>query len=463
MKIDTTNSGADFTRRKFIKTGGAIVGGMAAGSSLGRAQGKVETLAVNGGTPVVTFPKEKRAAVFKWPPFGDEEKAALVSAVESDSTAIYQYNAKLEELWKEYNGVPFCKSHMNGTSALTTMYFALTRELPPGTEIMVPSYTFFGAILPMRFFGFVPVFVDIDPKTATLSVEHARKVITPKCRAIMAMHSWGLPCEMDKINEFAKERGLIVLEDCAHAHGASMQGKMVGNWSRMGIYSYQATKVLPGIEGGMGVYQQREDFERAAAFGHYEVCGKYIAGSPYAANALAPESPYRRYQGTGLGMKLRMHPMAAVLIMAQMEKLERQNATINGQVRKLNDRVCQLEGLSEPVCRKDQQRVYYNSNILFIDEAKAGVTRTAVLKALAAEGVSVGAGNYPENHKYAVYAEPEWWHHAPTVPKTLAGCEEVNSRAMNVSLFRKECPELVEQYAKAFEKVWAHRDALAKS
>ena len=416
-----------------------------------------------GGSPAVTFPAEERAAIFKWPPYGDAEKAALTAAIESNSSGIYHYNAQLEEKWKQYNAVPFCKSHMNGTSALTAMFFALTRDLSPGTEIMVPSYTFFGAILPMRFFGFVPVFVDIDPKTATLSVEHARKVLTPKCKAIMAMHSWGLPCEMDKINDFAKEHGLIVLEDCAHAHGASMQGKMVGNWSRMGIYSFQATKVLPGIEGGMGVYQEREDFERAAAFGHYEVCGQYIPGSPYAANALSPESHYRKYQGTGLGMKLRMHPLAAVLVMSQMEKLEAQNAIINGQVRRLNDRICQLPGLSEPVCRKDQQRVYYNSNLVFLDETKAGVSRAAVLKALSAEGVSVGAGNYPENHKYAVYAEPEWWHHAPNVPKVLPGCEEVNSRAMNVALFRKDCPELVEQYAKAFEKVWAHRDALPKS
>lgn len=461
MKTQSKRGGPAFTRRDFLKTGGAIVGGMAAGTSRGQAKG--EALAVAGGSPAVTLPAKERAAIFKWPPYGDAEKRALVEAIESNSTDIYDFNARLEEKWKAFNGVPFCKSHMNGTSALTSMYFALTRELPPGTEIMVPSYTFFGAILPMRFFGFVPVFVDIDPRTATLSVEHARKAITPKCRAIMAMHSWGLPCEMDKINDFAKERGLIVLEDCAHAHGASMQGKPVGNWSRMGIYSFQATKPLPGIEGGMGVYQDREDFERAAAFGHYEVCGKYIAGSPYAANALSSESAYRKYQGTGLGMKLRMHPLAAVLLLSQMEKLGAQNATINGQVRRLNDRICQLPGLSEPVCRKDQERVYYNSNLIFLDEAKAGASRAAVIRALAAEGVSVGAGNYPENHKFAVYSEPEWWHHAPDVPKVLPGCEEVNARAMNVALFRKDCPELVEQYARAFEKVWAHRDALPKS
>jgi dTDP-4-amino-4,6-dideoxygalactose transaminase len=438
---------------------------LAAGAAVLRpaaAKAEPETLAMAGGKPAVTYPPKERSSIFKWPPYGEAEKEALKAALDCNASTIYNYAPKLEEKWKAYNEVPFCKSHMNGTSALTSMYFALTSELPPGSEIMVPSYTFFGAILPMRFFGYVPVFVDINPRTATFDVEHAKRVLTPKTRALMAMHSWGLPCEMDHINDFAKQHNLIVLEDCAHAHGASMQGKKVGNWSRMGIYSFQATKVLPGIEGGMGVYQTREDFERAAAFGHYEVCGQYVAGSPYAANALAKDSPYRRYQGTGLGLKLRMHPLAAVLVLRQMEDLDQRNAMINAQVRQLNDRICRLPGLSEPLCRKDQQRVYYSTNMLLLDETKAGMSRAAVIKALKAEGVGVSAGDYPENHKYAVYAEPQWWHHAPEVPKLLPGCQEVNSRALNVSLFRKEASELVEQYAKAFEKVWAHRDYLAK-
>ena len=135
---------------------------------------------------------------------------------------------------------------------------------------------------------------------------------------------------------------------------------------------------------------------------------------------------------------------------------------INGQVRQLNDRICQLPGLAEPVCRKDQQRVYYSTNMLFVDEKKAGMSRATVLKALRAEGVSVSAGDYPENHKYAVYSEPQWWHHPPQVPKVLAGCVEVNARAINVALLRQEASELVEQYAKAFEKVWAHREKLAR-
>ena len=448
-------------RRKFLKSAGAAAAGLylAGVESSANAQAaaaKPDALAMNGGKPVVDA-SLKRSVLYRWPPYGHAEKEALKAAIDNGS-GIYNHGPKLEKKWREYNGVPFAKTHMNGTSAITAMFFAL--DLPPGSEILVPSYTFFGAIVPMRFFGYVPIFVDINPRTATLDVEHAKRVITPKTRAVMAMHSWGLPCEMDLVNDFAKEHDLSVLEDCAHAHGASMQGKKVGCWSRMGIYSFQATKPLPGIEGGMGVYQKRDDFERAAAFGHYEVCGQYIPGSPNAADTLSEDSPYRKYEGTGLGLKLRMHPLAAVLLLKQMETLDQRNAVIKSQVRRLNDRVCQLPGLSEPVCRKDQDRVYYSTNMLLLDEKKAGMSRETVVKALDAEGVSISAGGYPENHRYAVYSEPQWWHHPPQVPKVLPGCQEVNARALNVGLLRAEAPELVDQWAAAFEKVWAHRKQL---
>jgi perosamine synthetase len=450
-------------RREFLKSAGAMAAGVCltgtgsvAGAEGPTAVAKRETLAINGGPKAVTVPA---GGAFRWPLYGNTEKEAIKAALDCDSGSVYQFGPRLEAKWREYTGVPFAKTHMNGTSAITSMFFAL--DLPPGSEILTPSYTFFGAILPMRLFGYVPVFVDINPRTATFNVEHARKVITPNTRALVAMHSWGLPCEMDLINDFAKEHNLIVMEDCAHAHGASMQGKKVGNFGQMGIYSFQATKPLPGIEGGMGVYQKREHFERATAFGHYEECGAYVPGSPSGAGSLAQDSPYRKYTGTGLCMKLRMHPLAAVLVTRQLEVLDKRNALIKRQVRKLNDRLCQLPGLSEPVCRKDQDRVYYSSNQLFLDEKQAGMSRATVLKALQAEGVNVSVWEYPENHKCAVYSEPQWWHHPPQIPKVLPGCQEVNSRVINAGLISQEAPELVEQYIKAFEKVWAHRKELA--
>lgn len=435
------------SRRTFLRaTAAAVAAGAVGRPSVGRA---AETLAVAGGRKAVTVPEKEHSDACRWPRFGDAEKKFVAEILDLSASTCYRELPLFEKEWKQYHQIPYCKSHMNGTSALTSMFFAM--DFPPGTEIMVPTYTFFGTILPMRFFGYVPVFIDINPRTATMDVEHMKKQLTPRTKAVIPMHSWGLPCDMDAICDFAKEHGLMVCEDAAHAHGAKFQGKPTGTIGEMSIFSFQATKPLPILEGGMGMYHKREHFERASVFGHYEDPPK-----------LPDDSPYKKYVGTGLGLKLRMHPLSAALGRLQLKELDKRNALIAAQVRRLNDRITQLPGISEPYCRKDVQRVYYSSNLIFLDEAKAGFSREALIKALKAEGVRASAGDYPCQHKYTVYSEAKWWHHPPNVPESLPGSEEVNRRAVNLALFTAEAPELVEQYAAAFEKIWAHRTELAK-
>jgi dTDP-4-amino-4,6-dideoxygalactose transaminase len=100
--------------------------------------------------------------------------------------------------------------------------------------------------------------------------------------------------------------------------------------------------------------------------------------------------------------------------------------------------------------------------MLFFDEAKAGFPKKMLLKALQAEGVRATSGEYDEQHRYKLYSEPNWWHHPPLIPDDLHGTTQVNRQTVRLPLFRTEAPELIEQYVKAFEKVWAHRAQLAK-
>ena len=98
---------------------------------------------------------------------------------------------------------------------------------------------------------------------------------------------------------------------------------------------------------------------------------------------------------------------------------------------------------------------------MFFDESKAGFSKAAMLKALQAEGVRVNAAPYPEQHQFTIYREAKWWHHAPTVPDVLPGCVQVNRTSLRLPLFSLEAPDLIEQYAAAFEKVWANRHSLS--
>jgi dTDP-4-amino-4,6-dideoxygalactose transaminase len=439
-------------RREFLKSSGGAAAGLclAGADRLAGAEesAKKEALALNGGPKAVTTPLRDFT---RWPRFGDEEEKEVVAYLRDPDYYYGTYGSivEFEKAWNEFHKSPFCKTYSSGTGALTAMLFAL--DLPPGSEILVPDDSTWFPVLPMRFFGLVPVWVDINPRTFNIDVEDCKRRLTKNTKAIMPVHWFGLPCDMDHINDFGKQHGLEVIEDASHAHGASLKGQPIGTWGRMSGFSLQASKPLPAIEAGIGMYKNRLDYERAASYGHWD------------ASKLCPEdSPYRKYQQTGLGCKLRIHPIAAILAKIQLKHLAERNAAGVAQVKRLNDRLTQLPGLTTPYVRPDCQRVFYNRNFLFFDAEKAGMSRAACLKALKAEGVHVGPYSGLGNllHTYPVFQESQWWHHLPAVPDKTPGCDEVRRIGIQLPYLTCDAPELVDQYVKAFEKVWAHRTAL---
>lgn len=441
--------GGKTTRRGFIKTTGALGAGLYLSGALGAkpaSSAKLEALALNGGPKAV---KASSAGATKWPLYGEDEIQAVSALLRNPN---YEPVAKFEDAWKEYHGCTYAKAHCNGTSALTSMLFAL--ELPPGSEVLVANYSTWFPVVPMRFFDLVPVFVDVDPRTMNIDLDDCKRRITSKTRAIMPVHWYGLPCEMDGIEALAKEHGLEVVEDASHAHGAKVQGKLVGNWGRMAGFSLQTTKPLPAIEGGIAMYKDRGDFERAVTYGNYDL-----------PNTFPEDSPYRKYQGTAFGSKLRIHPISAIVAQLQLRELDKRNREGCAQIRRLNDRITQLSGLSEQYARPDMERVYYSKNLMFIDEKEAGMSRDTAVKALQAEGVEVSAYSWTLLHTYPIFSEDKWWRHMPVLPEpsSVPGCDEANRKAIQLPYFTSDQPELVEQYGVAFEKVWAHRDALGKA
>jgi len=430
------------TRRTFLKSSGALAAGLyVAGGSAAKAANRAkpgpETLAIKGGSKAVTVSHSDST---KWPRYGKEEKEAVLELIDRPG---YGPLAPLEQEWKEYYKTPYCKAHFNGTSALTSAWCAF--NLPPGSEVLTPSLHAWFGIVPMRFFGLVPVFMDSKPRTLNFDVEDAKRRLTKNTKALFPVHLFGLPCEMDAICDFAKEKGLLVLEDACHAHNATLQGKLMGNWGDIGAFSFQCSKIIPGIEGGVANYKSKEHYDRATALGHYGKCSGNYAG----------------YAGTGLGMKLRIHPMAAALVRCGLKKMPVYTVKERLQMGRLNDRLEQLPGLYMQTVRHDMKRVCWAGNHLFVDPAKAGMSREACVKALKAEGVSIRRFSYSVNHKRKIYQEAKWWHHPPVIPQQLPGVDEALRTGITLPRFTKDVPELIDQYVKAFEKVWAHRNELA--
>ena len=432
-------------RRSFIKQTGVVSAGVVLTSPAIAGTGREktaapETLALNGGAKAVTA---SHADAQTWPRYGDEEEKAVLDVLKQPD---YKANANFEKAWKAHFNLPYCKSYINGTSAIMSMFFAL--KLPPGSEIMVPCATFWATITPMRFFGLVPIFIDINPITLNFDLEDAKRKLTRNTKAMFPVHIGGMPADIDRIAEFANEKGLILLEDACHAHGASMHGKPMGTWGRMACFSFQASKPLPSIEGGMGNYKEKEDFERASLLGHYDFAGSLDKGNKYS-----------KYE-YGFGMKMRMHPMAAALANCQLQKMDSRNALLKAQVRHLNDRITQLPGIYEQQNRTDVDRVYYAGNRLYFNEKEAGFSRDMLIKALKAEGVTAQAKGAQFLAKDPIFHEAEWWHHMPIIADKFPGVEDREKRGFVLPYFTKEMPELNEQYIKAFEKIWAHRKEL---
>jgi dTDP-4-amino-4,6-dideoxygalactose transaminase len=375
------------SRRAFLKnTGATAVGLYLAGEATAMAQpsssgARHETLALKGGPKAVTV---SHGDATRWPRYGEEEEKAVVELIRSPG---YGPIAALEEAWKAFHKIPFCKAHCNGTSALTSMLFAL--DLPPGSELLVPDYSTWFPVVPMRFFGLVPVWVDCDPRTLNIDVEDCKRRLTKNTRAVMPVHWFGLPCDMPAICDFAKEHGLSVVEDASHAHGSSINGKLIGTWGRMSGFSLQTGKPLPAIEGGMGMYHDRGDYERAVTYGNYDLPGTFPA-----------DSPYRKYQGTAFGSKLRIHPVAAILARIQLKRLKQNNTVGVAQMARLNERLAHLPGLAPQYVAPGVERVYYSNNLVLLDEAKAGMSRDACVKALQAEGVQASAFSWSLLHNY---------------------------------------------------------------
>ncbi|MHA2072451.1 MAG: DegT/DnrJ/EryC1/StrS family aminotransferase, partial [Candidatus Thorarchaeota archaeon] len=183
------------------------------------------------------------------PIIDNEEFEAVKKVLESGMLAEGKVSRDFEKQFADYVGTKFATVTSNGTTALSTVLEAL--GLQPGDEVITTPFTFIASANSIAMIGAVPIFVDVKYDTYNIDPDLIEEAITKKTRAIMPVHIFGMPCEMDRIMEIAEKHDLLVIEDACQAHGATVNNKVVGSIGHVGTYSFYATKNMMTGEGGM--------------------------------------------------------------------------------------------------------------------------------------------------------------------------------------------------------------------
>ena len=174
----------------------------------------------------------------------------IQSVIESSAFIGGKYVMQFEASFSNYVGASCCVGVGNGTDALEIAIEAL--DIPLGSEIIVPANSFIASSEAVTRSGHKVVFADVDSESYVLSIESVKNLITSKTKAIIAVHLYGHPCDMDELTKLAKKHGIYIIEDCAQAHGARYKDKPVGSIGDVAAWSFCQDKIMStGGEGGM--------------------------------------------------------------------------------------------------------------------------------------------------------------------------------------------------------------------
>jgi 8-amino-3,8-dideoxy-alpha-D-manno-octulosonate transaminase len=257
----TDSESGQLTRRDFLATGGAALS--AAATGLAGPSARAAEAATASEVPNID-------PGFVGPQFFDkQEEQALLEVLESGSPFRYWGPGRpvkvqrFEENFAQYMGARFALGVTSGTAALDCAMAAL--GIGPGDEVIVPAYTWWSDYTCVVHSGALPVFADID-RTLNLDPRDFERHITPRTRAVIAVHLLGGLCDLDPVLEIARRHKVAVLEDCAQCVGGSYRGKKLGSLGDVGIYSFQINKMITSGEGGAVVTSDPLLYERAARF-----------------------------------------------------------------------------------------------------------------------------------------------------------------------------------------------------
>ena len=335
-----------------------------------------------------------------WPSFSDDEISA-VSAVLKSNKVNYWTGTEGRKFETEYADLVGRKKAIalhNGTLALELAL--MTFGIGAGDEVITTPRTFIASASAAVMRGAVPVFADIDPDSQNITAATIEQVITPRTRAIIPVHLGGWPCEMDALMEVAARHNLVVIEDCAQAHGAFYKGRPVGSYGHAAAFSFCQDKIITtGGEGGMLLLDDEEAWARAWSYKDH--------GKSYEAVYHREHAPGFRWLHESFGTNWRMLEMQAVIGRQQLAKLAEWQSLRQRNAEILRLGLEDLAALRVPWPGEDEQHAFYRF-YAFIrqEELKEGWNRDRVMAEIAARGVPCSVGSCSEIYLEKAFDAP---------------------------------------------------------
>lgn len=350
-------------------------------------------LAVDGGTPV------RQESWAPWPFFEQDEIDAVTAVLASGRVNYWTGNEcqSFEDEFASYIGRRYGIALANGTVALELALFA--HGIGADDEVVVPARTFIASASCVVMRGAVPVVADIDPVTQGVSADTIRKVLTDRTRAVIVVHLAGMPCDMAPIMALAEERNLLVIEDCAQAHGGRYRGRALGAFGHCAAFSFCQDKIMTtGGEGGMFVTDDEAIWRRAWAYKDH--------GKSWAATHESVHPPGFRWLHESFGTNWRMTEMQAAIGRRQLVKLDqwigrrKRNASI------LAASLTDVAGLRIPPTPDWAEPAHYKF-YAFINpgQLRQGWGQTRIIQAVNAEGVPCYAGSCSEIYREMAFVD----------------------------------------------------------
>ena len=276
-----------------------------------------------------------------------------------------KYIGEFEQKFADYCGCKYGISTTNGTTALHLALASL--EIGPGDEVIVPTFTMIATGFAIVYTGATPVLVDAEPETWNIDTTKIEERMTPRTKAIMPVHIYGHPCDMDPIMEIAERHNLYVIEDAAEAHGAEYKGRKTGGIGHVNCFSFYANKIITTGEGGMVVTNDEKIAEKARRL-------KDLA-----------HSSGKRFLHTDIAFNYRMTNIQAAIGLAQFEEIDKFVEMRRAHAHLYNSLLKDIEGIRLPPEKEWAKNIYWMYSILIEDEFD--MSRDELMEKLMEKGI----------------------------------------------------------------------------